>query len=473
MTEKSQPSWARLAAFAGPSVPLAALGLPLVVFLPEYYSNDLGLPLQVVGSAFGLVRLLDIGVDPLLGALMDRTRTPFGRFRPWVVAGAPVLIAAVYMLFMASRGVGPVYLWFWLLIAYLGVSMSLLAHVSWASTLSTSYDGRSRTYAWVQSYNVVGLIAVLLLPALLSQVLHVGSAGGVHAMGWMTIVLIPLTFVAALSLVGEPNAPAQVQRVRISDYLAVFKNPTILRLLAVDQIVGLAPNITGTLVFFYLEQIKHFPKGQAEVLLVGYFLAALAGGPIWLWLAHRAGKHRALAVAAIFYTVTQSSAMFAPVGNALLMGAAMVLAGLPFSAGGLLIRSMLADAADEERLATGADRTGLLYSLSSANGKIGSAAAVLVSFWVLHAIGFQPGSAHNSPQALIGLQLLFAVIPGLLGLAGAMLIYGYPLTAARHAEVRAQLAERERAAAIPLPSEEGDREAVDGASPIHRPIVVR
>ena len=233
--------------------------------------------------------------------------------------------------------------------------------------------------------------------------------------------------------------------------------------------MGLAPNITGTLVFFYLEQIKHFSKGQAEVLLVGYFLSALAGGPIWLWLAHRVGKHRALAVAGVFYTVTQGSAIIAPVGQFGLMAGAMVLAGLPYSAGGLLIRSMLADAADDERLSSGADRTGLLYSLSSANGKIGSAAAVLVSFWALDAIGFKPGSEHNSTQALIGLQLLFAVIPGLLGLAGALLIRGYRLTAARHAEIRALLAERE-AAALAAPLGEGNREAMDGASPIHRPI---
>src|ERR1700761_8839238 len=106
MSTPGRPSGPRLAVFAGPAIPMAALGLPLVVFLPEYYSNDLGLPLASVGAAFGLVRFLDIGIDPLLGGLMDRTQTRFGRFKPWMAAGAPVLIAAIFMLFMARRGVG-------------------------------------------------------------------------------------------------------------------------------------------------------------------------------------------------------------------------------------------------------------------------------------------------------------------------------------------------------------------------------
>src|ERR1051325_10178534 len=81
-----RPSAASLAFFAGPCLPLAGIGLPLVVHLPTYYARDIGLPLSAVGLAFLLVRMVDIGVDPVIGALMDRTRTRLGRFRPWLIA---------------------------------------------------------------------------------------------------------------------------------------------------------------------------------------------------------------------------------------------------------------------------------------------------------------------------------------------------------------------------------------------------
>ena len=107
MTATTRRSNAVLAAFASPCLPLAGLGLPLVVYLPEYYVSELGLSLSMVGAAFLLVRLADIILDPILGGLMDRTRTSWGRFRPWLAGGAPLLMASSYALFMARPGIGP------------------------------------------------------------------------------------------------------------------------------------------------------------------------------------------------------------------------------------------------------------------------------------------------------------------------------------------------------------------------------
>lgn len=122
---------------------------------------------------------------------------------------------------------------------------------------------------------------------------------------------------------------------------------------------------------------------------------------------------------------------------------AIALAGLPYSSAALLIRSMLADVADQERLRTGADRTGLLFALSLANGKISAAVSVIGSYWFLAAIGFNPASTHNSAQSLLGLEGVFAFAPGILGLTAAVVILGYGLTAERHAGIREALAERD------------------------------
>ena len=127
MTDAGQASprlsnW-RLSAFALPCLPLAALGLPLVVYLPEYYANDLGLNLSIVGATFMMVRIIDIMIDPFLGAAMDRYRSRFGRFRPAMLLGAPLLAIGAYMLFMAQKGIGPVYLIFWLTVTYFAFSL--------------------------------------------------------------------------------------------------------------------------------------------------------------------------------------------------------------------------------------------------------------------------------------------------------------------------------------------------------------
>ena len=448
MTSGRQPT-STLAAFAGPCLPLAALGLPIVVYLPEYYSNALGLPLAAVGAAFMGVRILDILFDPIMGGVMDRTRTRWGRFRPWLALSAPLLMLATYMLFMARPGVGVGYLWLWLVVVYAGLSIGVLAHTAWGAVLSADYNQRSRIYTWWQGGNVVGMIFVLMLPPILAAVAGSGHAAGVQSMGWFIIALLPLTIGAALARVPEPAAPTQVHRSGLREYVGLLKRPTVQRILVADLLLGLAPGITGALFFFYLERVKDFSKGEAGILLLIYFVSALVCAPVWTMLAKRISKHRALSVAGVVYAVVQAAIVILPPGVFWLAVPGMILAGLPFSAGPFLLRSMLADAGDEERLANGADRTGLLYAILAGTAKLGYALAVGITFPLLQLLGFNPQGGGDPQAGLLGLQLLFVVAPAVLGLLAAWVCFGYPLDARRHAEIRDQLALRD---GIPPPT---------------------
>src|SRR5258708_28935929 len=78
--------------FSTPALPLSALGVIVFVSLPPYFAGHLGVSMTVIGAVWMLVRLLDIPVDVLLAIVMDRTRTPLGRYRLWLILGAPVLM---------------------------------------------------------------------------------------------------------------------------------------------------------------------------------------------------------------------------------------------------------------------------------------------------------------------------------------------------------------------------------------------
>lgn len=440
MKSAGRPSVAALAAFAAPCLPLAGIGLPLVVHLPAYYAGALGLPLAAVGLAFTLVRLVDIGFDPLIGGLMDRTRTRLGRFRPWLIASTPILMLAAWQLFMASPGVGVGYLWTWLAVVYVGFSMGSLSQTAWASALSPNYDERSRIYGWWQTGNVLGMILVLLLPPILSLGFGLGEAEGVHAMGWFIVVLMPLTVALACWRVGERQTATSSEHGRISDYFVLMRRPTIGRLILTDLLLGWAPGVTGILYLFYFDQIKHAPAGEANILLLVFFISGLLFGPVWWALARRFGKHRALAVAALTMVAGELAVFLVPFSSTPVAGAVMAFAGISYSAGPLLLRAMMADASDELRLETGRDQTGLLYALLTATTKIGYALAGL-SFVVLDLAGFHRGGG-NGPLALFWLQAMFIGAPALLSALAAWLILGHRLDAKRHAEILDALAAR-------------------------------
>ncbi len=438
-------SWS-LAAFAAPCLPIAALGLPLVVYLPEFYASDLGLSLSAVGAAFIVVRVIDILFDPLIGGLMDRTRTRWGRFRPWLVLGSPLIMAGAFALFMARPGIGPVYLWFWLIVVYAGYSMMVVSQTAWGSVLSKDYRERSRVYGWWQAGNVVGMILVLTLPPIVSLAFKGDHTAGMRSMGWFVVLLTPLTVFLATRSVGEPPAPAIRHASGLPQYLDLLKRSSVRKLLVADLLMGLAPGIAGALFFFFFERIKHFDKTQAGVLLLVYFIAALAGAPLWSMLAKRIGKHNALAVASVVYAVVQVCAVITPAGDIGLALLVLVLAGIPYAAAPLLVRAMMADIGDEERLASGVDRTGLLYAIVNGAIKLGHALSI-GAFPLLALFGFDPKLPTATGEA--ALIALYSIVPAALGLVVAAVMLRYPLDATRVAEIQRQLAARDAAESSP------------------------
>jgi len=70
------------------ALPLAALNLPLYVFLPTFWAGEIGLGVTAVGAALLAARLLDTITDPLIGEWSDRTRSRLGRRRPWEIGRA-------------------------------------------------------------------------------------------------------------------------------------------------------------------------------------------------------------------------------------------------------------------------------------------------------------------------------------------------------------------------------------------------
>jgi Na+/melibiose symporter-like transporter len=436
-----------LTAFAASCLPYAALGLPVYVTLPEFYASHVGVPLAAVSLIFLIVRLADIVVDPLLGMVIDRTSTRWGRYRVWMAIGAPILMGSVAMLFFVRQGAGATHLAVWLVIMYLGYSISLLSQMSWASVLSPDYDQRSRIYGFWQAANIVGVLAVLLIPVG-AQAMGYSYVEAVRMQGGFIVCLLPLALLVTFIFTPEPKNATPPPHSGLGAAVSLIVKPVLRRLLLSDLMLGAARGLIGVLFFYFFEQARGFEREQTSILLLIYFVAGLVGAPLWAVLATRIGKHKALAVGSIYFALSFAAAtLLVPAGDFTAAIGAMFGAGLAFGAADLLLRAMMADAADAIRLDVGSDRTGLLFSILNATSKLGYAVSV-GAFAVLEWIGFNaaPG-AVNTPGVLLGLQWLFIAAPVLLLLLSAYVLRAYPLTPERHAEIRAKLAARDGEAA--------------------------
>jgi len=145
-------STGQLLAYAAPTVALQAMLVPLYNFLPPvYYSAEVGMVAFTVATVFAIGRFWEALIDPLVGALSDRTTSRFGRRRIWMVAGAPIALVSAWFLLLPPPGASTAYLLGWLVVFYAGWTMVYVPHQTWGGELSSDYAERTRIAGFRES----------------------------------------------------------------------------------------------------------------------------------------------------------------------------------------------------------------------------------------------------------------------------------------------------------------------------------
>lgn len=454
----------RLLAFSLGSIPAYLLIGMLSTWLPPFYAGKMGVSLTVIGLTIGALRLADLGVDLLLGWLMDITKTPFGRYRPWFLAGLPVLWLSVYKVFNPPADVNTAYLFTWYILLYVAYSILVLGHSAWAASISRTYDDRSRMFGWMLGIGASGSIILQALPLITHGRIKPADPVSIPTIGWIIMAVSTVAVFATLLATREDAAPvAPKDRATLKDYLAVITNPSMFRLVAADLFLILGPGASAPIYLFFFREAKGFATGDVSLLLIPYIAAGIVGAPIWARIAQRLGKHRTVQVAGLGYAVTQTILMVVPAGLFWPTALSMFSVGFCLAAFLVLIRAMVADVADELRLTTGQERSGVLYALVTLTQKLGSSLAVTIIYPILDAIGFvaKPGY-HNTPAAIRGLEMCYVFAPIILVVVGSACLIGYKLDAKRQDEIRSALEDieaREYAASTEVSAGAGENVA--------------
>jgi GPH family glycoside/pentoside/hexuronide:cation symporter len=428
----------RLLAFSTGSIPAYLLIGMLSTYLPPFYAGKMGVSLTTIGLTIGALRLADLGVDLALGWLMDITKTPIGRYRPWYLAGLPVLWLAVYKVFNPPAEVDTSYLFTWYILLYVAYSMLVLGHSAWAATISGSYNERSRMFGWMLGIGVSGSVLLNLLPKLTHGAIRPADPASIPTIGWIIMaVSTAAVIITTLSTSERPAPGAANDRATLKDYLAVFTNRSMLRLLGADLFLILGPGASAPIYLFFFHESKGFALGDVSLLLIPYTGAAVLGAPVWARVAQRLGKHRTVQLAGLGYAITQTILMIVPAGMFWPTALSMFSVGFCGAAFIVLIRAMVADVADELRLQTGQERSGVLYALVTLTQKLGSSLAVTIIYPILDLVGFvaKPGY-HNTPEAIRGLEMCYVFAPIILVVIGSACLIGYKLDAKRQTEIR-------------------------------------
>jgi glycoside/pentoside/hexuronide:cation symporter, GPH family len=401
-----------LAAYALLGLPLAMTALPINILLPDYYAANTGLALTVIGLVLLATRLVDAVADPLLGSWVDAQKGRAGYLRPVLIA-APLLALGFVLLFNPPQVGGTAaatWLFATLVAAYLGYSLATVAYQAWGAELAHDDAGRTRITGAREGAGLVGVLIGGALP----------SITGMGVLTGVFLVALALALVALWR--GAPRAPRSQKAAAIGNPFASFVLPlqsSRLRwLLAVFALNAIAPSITATVFQFFVADRLGLAS-YTGMFLALYFIAGAASMPLWIRLARKYSLHSVWLTGMVASVAAFIWAFAVGPGDLAAFAFICVLSGFAFGADLALPPALLARVID----ANGHDgqREGAYFGLWNFVNKLTLALAGGIALPLLEAMGYARGSSDAA--ALTALAFVYAVVPCLLKLVAAALLY--------------------------------------------------
>lgn len=424
------------------NLPTSIVGLPIALYIPTFYSRDLGLSLAFVGVILALSRLTDVFTDPMIGIFSDKWKTRFGRRKPWMFVGTPVMMVSLWMLFVPPRDVSTLYLFVWISLLYLSFTLVDLPYKAWGAELSTDYRERSQVTGWREGFGYLGLISSLSIPLVMAYVLELpGPRNALYGIAVAVAITLPILIAPALLAVKEPP-PDRLDRppVTLWQGLAiVWANKSFVRLVVCLVFFATAISMTASLSFFFVQHVMEEPFDRYAMFVLVYYLSSTAAIPIWLRISYRLGKHRTVVLGLIWLSIWSAPIPLLGPGDFGIFFFLMIMKGSSIGSLIFLPASMAADIVDIDTLESGEQRTGLYFSLWGMVTKGAGALGVLISTNVVTWFGFDPAIDANTPIAKLAVACLYSLIPAGIALIALPLLWRYPLTEERQKELRARI----------------------------------
>jgi GPH family glycoside/pentoside/hexuronide:cation symporter len=438
------------------------------VFLLYYYNQVVGMRADVVSLAIAIALFVDAFIDPLIGQMTDRTRTPIGRRHPWLY-GAALPIAIAWLLLWHPPETSATLQFFYLLTMAMLVRITLSAYevpsLALLPELSRDYHDRTSTlryrtlFGWASGLGIMVLAyGVLLVPSEEYPVglLNVDGYASYAIIG--ACVMAVAVLVSALSthkrIVGRYKAESSQPKTAegFSEMLSAFRFSPFLLLMFAGVFAFTNQGLTFAMTPYLLTHVWEFGSAEmtlySAVLFIGVILAFLLVTPI----SKRTGKPKGAAFLTLFAVIVGTAPywlrmidLFPAPGSPYLIPSlfTFLVIGIAASISAMILTmSMMADVTDAYAFDVGKRTEGLFSSGMWFMQKMVGGMGILLSGLIISFIQLPAQAVPGSVDPVIvdNLALIFVSMVTVIGLAGAWAYTLFPLSEQDHGERISKLA---------------------------------
>ena len=414
----------------GQNVVLTTVTTFILVYLIQYaHISTQGI--AVVTAIITAAKVLDAVSDPLVGSLIDRTRTRWGKLRPYVLfSAAPVAILTGLMFAVPATSETTQLVYFGVVYLLWGIAYSACDVPLWGLIGSAFGDSaaRNRVVSSVRAFGAIALgIATLGMP-FFAQALSFSS--DTTSAGWSRAVLIACSLGMALYLLAfffvreKPIAEEHARLTFRQLFGTLFRNTPLL-LVLIASVVGFGRFIVqaGGAVFVVIayDNEKYFTFIGAAIIL-GLVVASFVAPVL---LKRTSGRNLAV-ISSIGGTVVYLAMFLVGFGNLIAVMAFIFVSGLSLGIFSVVQATMIADAVDDVENRTGVRNDGISFATLTFVSKIMAAASVLVFGVFVVLAGYQDG-VTVTPGMQQTIWVSITIIPAISCLLSAVPFWFYRL----------------------------------------------
>ena len=402
------------------------------IFIAKYYTDVFLLGAATMGTMLLVTRIGDAIIDPVVGAIADRTNTRWGHFRPYLLwMAVPMALTAVATFTVPDfGGTGRV------VYAYVTLSLMMLAYsainIPYSALLGVlTPDSKDRTSASSYRFVMAFLPVFLIVNTALPMANYFGGSE-TSARGWQVTMALyaiaaTLLYFLTFAMTKERVKPEVGQKTSLREDVAdLFKNKPWIVLCTVGIAALTYANIRGTVAIYYFENVVPEGKGWFGAVMTTGAVAFIVGVMATSPLAKRFGKRNFYMTSMTLTAILTASFYFVPADNLPLVWGMNTLISLVAAPTAPLVWAMYADTADYSEWKSGRRATGLVFSAASFAQKLGWAIGGAGTGWLLAFFGYQPNVAQSA-ETINGIMLMMSVIPSVGAVLAVAALWFYEL----------------------------------------------
>jgi GPH family glycoside/pentoside/hexuronide:cation symporter len=422
-------------------------------FFALFLTDVVGISPGAAGTAIFVGSTWDYVNDPIMGYLSDRTRTRWGRRRPYLLFGALPFALAFTMLWWHPPLEHELFLAIYYAAAYVvfdaSATLIYMPYFALTPELTADYDERTSLTSYRMFFSILGSLLAFTIPWFLVESFQPQNAPRVLRMGVLFAVAsaLPLLLVFFGTREREEYMQQKQPTLRQSLRVALGNKPFVYGLL-IFLMTWIAVVILQDSLAYFIKHVVH-READSELIMATVFVTAIVALPLWNWVSQRSSKRWAYIGGIAFWAVVQIVLVTVTTDTSLAVILFLCfLAGIGVAAAHVLPWAIIPDSIEWGELQTGERHEGMLYSLVTLLRKAATSIAIPATLWLLHFTGYDGLAEQQPASAQVGLRIVVGPIPAVLLCLGIVFAYFYPLTRRKHAEVVRELESRRTSASV-------------------------